>query len=209
MWKRHPHVLSIDNTYKVNRFNMPLCEFNSVTALKATYNIAFCLLHDEQEASFTWALTQLNALAAEISLDITTEVLVAITDDDQALKNSLQSTLPTAQQQLCLWHIQKNVLAYVKDYWVGPPQRQEPTANTSRDVRMSIQDLVDNDDSDEPDAADAASPADVLNATQSAAPPAAQPDAASPAAPPAATPAAAPAATPADTEHSRNSLLKI
>src|ERR1700722_906664 len=38
-----PDVLSVDNPYRVNKFDMPLCQFNGTSAVNTTFNAAFCL----------------------------------------------------------------------------------------------------------------------------------------------------------------------
>lgn len=52
MWKHNPDLLSFDNTYKVNKFNMPLCQVAGITPLHTTFPVAYCLLSGEKEASF-------------------------------------------------------------------------------------------------------------------------------------------------------------
>ena len=42
-WKRFPDVLSLDNTYKTNRFDMPFLNVTGVTNLHTTFNVAFAM----------------------------------------------------------------------------------------------------------------------------------------------------------------------
>lgn len=48
MWKQNLELLSMDNTYRVNRFNMPLCQITGVTSLQTTYPVAWCLMSGEK-----------------------------------------------------------------------------------------------------------------------------------------------------------------
>lgn len=162
-WRENPEILSIDCTYKVNRFNMPLCQISGSTGLNTTFPIAWCLLSSEKEPDFRWMLEQLKitainnrgltavavanrsaivaeatAAAAEISgVDRPAAILagqraaavpvgwvyepyVIITDFDKALKNAITDAFPSiVQQQLCRWHIMKNVAFNVKKKWIG------------------------------------------------------------------------------------------
>ena len=49
MWKRNPEVLSMDNTYKTNRFKMPFLNVTGITSTDSTFNMAFGLLNREDE----------------------------------------------------------------------------------------------------------------------------------------------------------------
>ena len=60
LWKANWVVISIDNTYKVNRYNMPLCQINGITALHTTFPVAYCLVSGEREEIFSWVLGQLK-----------------------------------------------------------------------------------------------------------------------------------------------------
>ena len=43
-----------------------------------------------------------------------------MSDFDTAFKNAARTVFPTAQQQLCIWYIMKNVLHNVRKKWNGP-----------------------------------------------------------------------------------------
>jgi hypothetical protein len=116
LWQRNPCVLSMDNTYKVNRFNMPLFEVTGTTCIHSTFNIAFCLVSDERELSYAFIAKELATLCQSRNIDLPN---VIITDFDKALKNALAEAFPGVQQQLCTWHIMKNVIHNIKKKWVG------------------------------------------------------------------------------------------
>ncbi|KAK1776907.1 hypothetical protein QBC45DRAFT_434736 [Copromyces sp. CBS 386.78] len=47
--KKNPYILLVDNTYKVNRFNLPLLNIISINALSYNFNIGFGLLSGESK----------------------------------------------------------------------------------------------------------------------------------------------------------------
>jgi MULE transposase domain len=117
LWKANWVVVSIDNTYKVNRYNMPLCQINRITALHTTFPVAYCLVSGEREEVFSWVLGQLKDLAAADGIP---DPLVIISDFDKAFKRAARSEYGSSQHQICLWHVMKNVAYNVKKKWNGP-----------------------------------------------------------------------------------------
>jgi hypothetical protein len=63
MWKRFPEVLSLNNTYKTNRYQYPLFQITGQTCLKSVFNAAFGLIDNEQLNGFIFLITQLRHLA--------------------------------------------------------------------------------------------------------------------------------------------------
>lgn len=53
LWKKNPEVWSLDSTYKINRFKMPLLQICGLTGMHTTYNVGYCLLSGEGEGNFT------------------------------------------------------------------------------------------------------------------------------------------------------------
>src|SRR5438034_373311 len=101
---------------------MPLFEINGYTPLGTHFNVAFALQSSENEEAFTWILRRLEELAIHLSIPLDPEMHVAMTDEDKDLKNALTVIFPTVQQQLCIWHIEKNVRENVKEKWVLIPE---------------------------------------------------------------------------------------
>lgn len=85
-WKRFPDVLSLDNTYKTNRFDMPFLNVTGVTNLHTTFNVAFAIVNKEDEEAYTWLIEHLEKLRVAVGAQLPT---VAITDFEKALKNAL------------------------------------------------------------------------------------------------------------------------
>jgi hypothetical protein len=115
MWNQNPQVLSMDNTYKTNRYKMPFLNITGVANTHSTFNVAFAFLNKEDEEAYTWAIERLDDLRREIQAP---EPHVIITDFEKALKNALESVWEGSQQQICLWHINKNVVHEVKKRWI-------------------------------------------------------------------------------------------
>lgn len=122
-WKRSPEILSFDCTYKVNRFNLPLLQITGVTTLHTTYMAAYCLVSSEDEEGFVFPLQQLKILAEMEGIPMPRVIL---SDFSQAFKNAASRVVPDAQQQLCLWHVIKNVQHYARTHWNGPVEQDEP-----------------------------------------------------------------------------------
>jgi hypothetical protein len=129
MWRNHPEIISFDSTYRTNRFNMPLLQMGGVTGLHTNFAVAFALLSDETEESFSWALDRLahtaqNVWDSEAEKYVPREhqisfPLTIMSDYDTAFKNAAKRVFPIAQQQLCIWHVMKNVVYNVRRLWDG------------------------------------------------------------------------------------------
>ena len=56
---RFATVFGLDCTYKTNRFNLPLLHIIGTTCNNQSFSLAFCLMRDEKESTYIWALEQL------------------------------------------------------------------------------------------------------------------------------------------------------
>jgi len=91
---------------QVNRFNMPLLNVTGVNALHSNFNVAFGPTGGEKEEDFAWHLQCLQALREEHEIP---EPSVILSDFCQAFKSAADKAFKNTRQQLCLWHIMKNV----------------------------------------------------------------------------------------------------
>ena len=57
LFEKNPELLSFDNTYKVNRFDMPLMQIGGITGLHTNFSIGFALTSREDEETFSWTLS--------------------------------------------------------------------------------------------------------------------------------------------------------
>ena len=64
-------------------------------------------MKSEKEEDFIWTLGKYLQIMG-------TSPKVIVTDNDNALMNALSSCLPTSVNILCVWHVNKNVLANAK-----------------------------------------------------------------------------------------------
>lgn len=114
-WKQNQELLQIDNTYKVNRFNLPLLQVTGVISLHTTFSAAFALAAKEDTPAFLWILGHLKEAARQALIP---PLKVIITDFNAALKKALTDTFPLTQQQICKWHILKNIVLNIAKKWV-------------------------------------------------------------------------------------------
>jgi hypothetical protein len=117
MWLKNPEIWSLDSTYKVNRFDLPLLQISDVTCLHSTFNIGYCLLDGEREECFEWLLRVMKELLNSHTIP---EPNVIISDYDKAFKKACRKVLNDGiQHQICLWHVMKNVAFNTKKKWIG------------------------------------------------------------------------------------------
>lgn len=126
MWKRYPQVLSIDNTYKTNRFKMPFFSCTGQTGTGSVFNRAFGLTLDETYESCLWLVEYLAELQQKIGVPGPN----VITDFDEEMKRALKVAFPHAQQQICIFHINKNVTGNVPRKWKNSADDPSPSSKT-------------------------------------------------------------------------------
>ena len=127
MWKRFSTVLSLDNTYNTNRFKMPLFNITGLTNLHTTFNAGFGLVDNERLQGFTWLTEAMDSIRQQHRIP-SPDVL--LTDFEPPLRDALAKTYPEAQLQICVFHINANVVLNVKKKWKTPPgiDDEEPDA---------------------------------------------------------------------------------
>ncbi|KEY71447.1 hypothetical protein S7711_10113 [Stachybotrys chartarum IBT 7711] len=128
MWRRFPEVLSLDNTYSTNRFKLPLFQVTGQTCLGTVYNAVFGVIDNERVEGFQFLLDAIRDLAAQYDIRIPD---VAITDFDEQMKAAISTTFPDTQQQLCIHHINSNVLLRAKQRWKHEVNTEESDSEGS------------------------------------------------------------------------------
>jgi hypothetical protein len=102
--RRFGTVLTMDCTYKTNRFKMPLLHIVSFACTGATFTSAIVFLSAETIEDYEWALnTYKGFMGNYMSLAI-------VTDRELALMRATEIAFPVAHKMLCRWHICKNVM---------------------------------------------------------------------------------------------------
>ena len=109
--KLYPEVLLLDSTYKTNKYKMPLLDIVGVDACQRSFCIAFAFLSGEEEDDYIWPLKQLRSMYELHGISLPSIIL---TDRCLACMNAISSPscFPESIPMLCLWHINKAVLAY-------------------------------------------------------------------------------------------------
>jgi hypothetical protein len=120
--RANPDVVQIDCTYKVNKFDMPLCHFVGVTSRNTTFDISFAFMAGEEQEDYTEVIEMFKQFTDWLGIIIKCYV----TDYEKALKNALRAFYPEVAQRRCLWHINKNVQTQAVKDW---------------DVRQGVTDL--------------------------------------------------------------------
>jgi len=87
---------------------MPLLDIVGVTATGKTFFVGFGFVQNEQEPSLTFILNNLRDIYRKLNLADPRTFLV---DKDHALINSVKTIFPDTDIMLCLWHVNKNILA--------------------------------------------------------------------------------------------------
>jgi len=100
-------VIMMANTYKANRYKMPLLEIVGVTSTRTTFFVAFVLLAYECENNFILDLERLKGLFLGVNLYLR----ILVSDKDIVLVNSIKVLFLEACNMLCHFHIDKNVKA--------------------------------------------------------------------------------------------------
>ncbi|MBW0556277.1 hypothetical protein O181_095992 [Austropuccinia psidii MF-1] len=105
-----PHLILMDCTYKTNKYKIPLFHITGFSSTNKTFSEAFCLIKNETELSYTWALNQYIEKVLNNTNLFPPPVIVI--DRYLALKNSLKKLSPDSEVILCIWHINKDVSAH-------------------------------------------------------------------------------------------------
>ena len=122
IWLRHPDVLLLDNTYKTNRFRMPLTNIVGITNQRSFFQIAVVFLKGEKEPEYAWVLEQLHKVMLDHHIEMPRIIL---TDRDTAYLNALgKSAFRGVHHLLCQWHVRMNVVANCKKFY--PAARKVP-----------------------------------------------------------------------------------
>ncbi|KAM4067997.1 MULE transposase [Hirsutella rhossiliensis] len=122
MWKRFPEIMSFDNTYNTNRFKLPLFQVTGQTCLKSVYNAAFGLIDNEKREGFQFLAEGIKKLSEKHEIPLPE---VVITDYDQQMKAALDNQFPDSQQQICIHHINSNVLLNAKRKWKNAKEESD------------------------------------------------------------------------------------
>uniref|UniRef100_K3YLN5 SWIM-type domain-containing protein n=1 Tax=Setaria italica TaxID=4555 RepID=K3YLN5_SETIT len=97
-------VVVFDNTYRVNRYNLPFVPFIGVNHHRSTVVFGCSILLDETILSYVWLLEALLEVMHQ------KHPKSLITDGDAAMMRAIEIVMPDADHRLCSWHIEQNML---------------------------------------------------------------------------------------------------
>ena len=108
-WNRFLEVLGWHCTYKTNPFGMPFLQITVTRFRSSSACWAFLKTEKSQDKDrgYNLIVPTVDTLTKAHGIS---QPQVCLTDYDMALKNALSKTWPSVQQQMCLFHINKNVL---------------------------------------------------------------------------------------------------
>ena len=109
-FSRCPNALLIDCTFKTNKYGMPLLNLVGSNGNNRTTHLGVVLMRRKNEASFCWVFNHLKAKFDELCIHIR----VFITDNDGACINALNNVFNFPKIVMCRWHMNKDVLSYVR-----------------------------------------------------------------------------------------------
>ncbi|XP_024196958.1 protein FAR1-RELATED SEQUENCE 5 isoform X2 [Rosa chinensis] len=118
--KSYSNVFVMDCTYKTNKYKMPLLEIVGVSSFNTSFYSCFVFMQKEEQQDYQWALEMFSKLLGDGN-----HPLAIIIDRELALMKAIQVVFPMTPNLLCIWHIEKNILAHCKGQfkedadWVG------------------------------------------------------------------------------------------
>jgi hypothetical protein len=115
--RRFSHSVSLDCTYSTNNKKMPYFQGTALTHTKKILPLFQGVVDNERESGFRWLLEQVHLLLRHCEADDPT---LFVTDYDNALINALESEFPHARHQLCVFHMNMNVVLHIKKKWRKP-----------------------------------------------------------------------------------------
>ncbi|XP_071689837.1 protein FAR1-RELATED SEQUENCE 5-like [Rutidosis leptorrhynchoides] len=102
----------MDCTYKTNRYNMPLLDIIEVSCFNSSFYSGFAFLEKEDEENYIWALHVFKKILGQGNYPS-----IIMSDRELALMNGKKNVFPSATNLLCVWHIEKNMLANCKKHF--------------------------------------------------------------------------------------------
>jgi hypothetical protein len=130
--RKYNRVFLMDCTYKTNRFRMPLFHLIGLSPCNTTFSIAFCLMSEENEVSYTWVLQTIFGWIGPISSHNPT----LCSDRELALVNAIDYLYPDWSHLLCIWHINQAVIKYCKKLFVRPDKKKAKRNRTEAERKQ-------------------------------------------------------------------------
>ncbi|KAJ7964071.1 Protein FAR1-RELATED SEQUENCE 5 [Quillaja saponaria] len=110
--KSYSTVFVMDCTYKTNKYKMPLLDIIGVSSFNSCFYSCFAFLQKEGEKDYIWALSMFRNL-----LGVSCQPSVIVCDKEFTLINAIKVVFPSTTNLLCVWHIEKNIVAKCKSHF--------------------------------------------------------------------------------------------
>ena len=118
---------------------MPLLNVTGITNIGTTFNIGFGFVTAEDEEAYELVIRGLEHARDSEGI---AKPSVLLTDFETGLKKALRTIYPDINQQICLWHVQKNIAHEVKKKWIDEVPK-EPREKAVRKARGGPVNLID------------------------------------------------------------------
>nr|CCA25904.1 Pc21g00130 putative [Albugo laibachii Nc14] len=107
--RQYHHVSLMDCIHKTNKYRLPILHIVGMTSFNSHFSVGFCFLKEEKQSDYTWALSKLAIIWTP-----ETRPGVIVTDRELALMAAIDKLFSSSSHLLCVWHINKNILAKCK-----------------------------------------------------------------------------------------------
>jgi hypothetical protein len=101
-------IVIFDNTYQVNRYNLPFVPFIGVNHHRGNVAFACDIISDETVGSYVWLLQAFLEVMHQKHL------ISVITDGDLAMAKAIEVVLPNIDHRLCSWHVEQNMVRHLR-----------------------------------------------------------------------------------------------
>lgn len=103
----------MDNTYKTNKYGLPLFAITGSTSLYTTLLVGYAFLLNETQEDFEWVL---ESYRQYLRVNDIPNPRVIITDKDMALANAVYAIFPETAWILCKFHIKRNICSNARKH---------------------------------------------------------------------------------------------
>jgi hypothetical protein len=108
--------ISFDTTFMTNCYNMPFAPFIGINRHGQSFMLGCGFLRDQRADSFNWLFEKfLDAMDGKAPTCI-------ITDQDAAIKKSIEDMFPDACHRNCRWHIMQNAQKHMGGFLSRHPE---------------------------------------------------------------------------------------
>lgn len=103
--KRYRTTLVVDNTYKTNKFGMPLFDIAGFGLDNKTFLSGYALYSSSKQEDYEWYLTHLRKVFGEGS----SGPKVIACDRDSAIVKAIKVVFLETEILLCMWYVEKGI----------------------------------------------------------------------------------------------------